>query len=86
MDTMKFNEYEFMLEKGGTLFLYTDGVTEAFDKDEEMFGKQRLLDNLNKHAGSMPIELISEVRTAVNSFAGEVEQSDDITMLGITLV
>ncbi|MBP3792836.1 MAG: serine/threonine-protein phosphatase [Ruminococcus sp.] len=86
MDITKFNEYEFELEKGGTLFLYTDGVTEAFDKDEEMFGKQRLLDTLNKHTGSMPIELLSEVRTAVDSFAGEIEQFDDITMLGITLV
>ena len=86
MSGTKFKEYELELGKGGTLFLYTDGVPEAFDKNDEMFGMDRIIQSLNQHKKAMPIELISEMANAVNSFAGEVEQFDDITMLGITLI
>ena len=78
-----FREYEFDLEKGGTLFLYTDGVAEAADPSNGLFGTGRMLKTLNRRADSMPEELISTMNSAIDSFAGDAPQFDDITMLVI---
>ena len=82
----KYTEYELQLEKGGALFLYTDGVPEAFNSADEMFGIDRMLETLNAHRKAMPVELLTEVKNAVDAFAGEAEQSDDVTLLEITLI
>lgn len=75
----KLNEME--LKPGDTLFLYTDGVTEAHNADGEMFGEQRLADALNE-AKTLTVEEIDEhVRKRIAEFVGETEQFDDITTL-----
>jgi serine phosphatase RsbU (regulator of sigma subunit) len=51
-----------------------------------MFGIDRMLETLNAHRKAMPIELLTEVKNAVDAFAGEAEQSDDVTLLEITLI
>ena len=86
MPGSRYKEYELYLEKGGTLFVFTDGVTEATAADEEMFGTERLLETLNKNRKAMPVELLQEVKADIDAFVGEADQFDDLTMLGITLV
>ncbi|QSH41691.1 SpoIIE family protein phosphatase [Lentisphaerota bacterium ZTH] len=73
----------YKLEKGDTLFLYTDGITEAFNKDGAQFGVDRLKAILQRFAGANPHEVVNAVSTAVNDFVDKAPQSDDITMLTI---
>ena len=73
------------LEKGGTLFVYTDGVPEATDAENKMFGIERLTEALNKAPDADPKQLLTNVHEAVNEFVGDAEQFDDLTMLGIRL-
>ncbi len=83
MEGMKYRQYEFEMEHGDTLFLYTDGAPEATDAQEEMFGMDRLLASLNKKPNETPKELTEIVRADVNEFVGDAEQFDDLTMLCI---
>ncbi len=82
-DMTKYKQYELSLEKGSTLFVYTDGVVEATAPDEEMFGNDRLLEALNKEPDAEPEKLLRNVREAVDEFAGEADQFDDLTMLAL---
>ena len=74
---------EWQLEAGDKVFLYTDGVTEAFNKNGRMFGEDRLKDCLSSNyaRNANLFTLLSYIRQEVELFAGEAEQSDDITML-----
>ena len=65
------------------IFLYTDGVTEATNKDLELFNEARLQEALSKIEDVNPENVIAEVKSQVNKFVGEAEQSDDITMLAL---
>ncbi|MGL6194045.1 MAG: SpoIIE family protein phosphatase, partial [Thermoguttaceae bacterium] len=69
------------LEVGDTLILYTDGVTEAFNKAGEIFGEERLMQLLEPIDNASPAEIVSLIESAVFKFAEDVEQSDDITIL-----
>lgn len=86
LDGMEYSTSRLVLGSGDTLFLYTDGVTEALDPAEELFGEDRLREALNRDEGrEMPVEeLLPYVRSALEEFAQGAEQADDITMLGIT--
>ena len=81
MEGLPYTEHSMNLVKGDRLFVYTDGVTEATDAHNELFGEDRLLSAMQK-TGSMnaPDTLIS-VRKDIDSFVGEAEQFDDITLL-----
>ena len=73
-----------ILKPGDSLFLYTDGVTEAMNAAEELYGEDRSLTALNKSAyKDDPTALLREIARSVTDFVGEAEQSDDITMLGL---
>ena len=78
-----YQQYEFDLEPGTTLFVYTDGVPEAMQKDRVMYGTDRMLEALNREPDALPKTLLENVRRDVAAFADGAEQSDDITMLGI---
>ena len=82
MEDTVYSEYEIMLGKGDRLFLYTDGVPEATDSDENMFGSRRMLDALNSTPGADPEGMLNSVKNAVNDFVQDAEQFDDLTMLG----
>ena len=86
MKRMTYDQYEFTLPKGGTLFLYTDGVTEAANAADEMFGEERLVEALNKYGDVPPDKLLEGIRGEIDRFAGTAPQYDDITMLGIKLL
>lgn len=83
MDGVAYKEYEFTMQPGAKLFLYTDGLPEATDKNNEMFGTERALDVLNKYKTSAPKEILNGVKTAVEGFVKDAEQFDDMTMLAI---
>ena len=72
------------IPKGGSLFLYTDGVTEAMNLQKEMFGMERLDATLRgcvTPEAQAPREVIASVLGAVQTFAGDAKPSDDITLL-----
>ena len=81
MEDIEFEEHEFSLNPGDTLFVYTDGVPEATDSSEQMFGDGRLLDALNIKPSGSPEELIDNVAAGIKEFVNGTEQFDDITML-----
>ena len=81
MKDIDYQEYELFLENGDMLFVYTDGVPEAVNSTEEMFGTERMLDALAQAGDCSPRQLLEEVRSRVNAFAGEAPQFDDLTML-----
>ena len=72
---------EAALVPGGSLFLYTDGVTEAMNEGEQLFGDARLAEALQAAAGRAPAEIVRAVLDAVRSFAGSAPPSDDIAAL-----
>ena len=81
MEGVQYKEYELQLEKGEKLFLYTDGVPEATNAEEELFGTERMIDALNTCADRSPKEILTAVKNAVDDFVGAAEQFDDLTML-----
>ena len=81
LDGMKYKEYEIQLEPGSKLFVYTDGVPEATNSNEELFGMERTETTLNAVKDQTPEEIIRSVGRAVFSFTGDADQFDDVTML-----
>ncbi len=75
-------EYELTVLPGDRIYVYTDGVPEAIDLEEEQYGADRILGVLNEHRDSSMTELLPVVREDVSDFAGGADQFDDITMLG----
>ncbi len=83
MPEARYSEYEFMLDPGDKLFVYTDGVPEATDAAEQMFGTDRMIDALNKNPDGSPEKILESVSTAVKAFVKDAEQFDDMTMMCI---
>ncbi len=78
---VRYHTREFRLQPGDCLFVYTDGVPEAGNAGNELFGTERLTDTLNRNPEEEPEKVVHRVYDAVNRFADSAEQSDDITML-----
>ena len=76
-----YREYDIMLKPGATLFLYTDGVPEATDAKNKMFGTDRMIEALNINPDAEPRAMLKTVREAVDGFVGDAEQFDDLTMV-----
>ena len=76
-------DYELQLEPGDKLFLYTDGLPEATNGDNEMLGIDGMLDALNENCESHPKVILNGVKNAVDGFVKEAEQFDDLTMMCI---
>ena len=74
------------LAPGDTLFLYTDGVTEAQDSENNLFGEERLAETLRTASAAMPASMCTIVRAAVAAFAEGMPQADDITVLAIRYI
>jgi sigma-B regulation protein RsbU (phosphoserine phosphatase) len=83
MEGMRFKEHAFELYSGDSLFVYTDGVPEATNAAEELFGTDRMLAALNREADARPKELLRNVRDDIDAFVADAPQFDDITMLGL---
>lgn len=81
LEGAKYKDYEIQLAPGDAIFEYTDGVTEATNKETELFGEHRMLAALNSSPDAEPDEILGNTLEAINDFVGEAEQFDDITML-----
>ena len=86
MEGMRFKEHEFELHAGDALFVYTDGVPEATNAGNELFGTDRMLNALNRDPDAVPEELLHSVRQEIDAFVGEAPQFDDITMLSLQYI
>ena len=85
MEDTKYMKHEITLQPGDKLFLYTDGVTEATNNNNELYGEKRLQDFLNSHIEQDVEATITGVKKDIDNFAGKAEQFDDITMLEFLL-
>ena len=81
MSGLKYKNYEIQLKKGSKLFIYTDGVAEATNTNDELFGLERTVDALNEAKDEHPMLIIDNVKKSVDAFVGDAPQFDDLTML-----
>ncbi len=81
IEGVHYREYELDMTPGSKLFLYTDGVPEATNDANEMFGTKRMLAAMNEDPTASPEKILKNVRKAVDSFVKDAEQFDDLTML-----
>ena len=81
IETAKYKGYELNLSKGDKFFVYTDGVPEATNRNNEMFGTDNMIETLNSNTEANPKEILRNVRESVDEFVGGAEQFDDLTML-----
>ena len=81
MEGVRYKEYELKFSPGAKLFLYTDGVPEATNAKNELFGTERMIAALNENPDASPEELLKNVRRSVDAFVKDAEQFDDLTML-----
>lgn len=83
MKGVRYHDYTLTIPAGGRLFLYTDGVPEATDVNECLFGTDRMVEALNDSGAENPEETIEAVHEAIVKFVGNAEQFDDTTMLSL---
>ena len=83
MSGMPFSEYKIQLSPCDELFVYTDGIPEAIDENEEQYGTDRMTAALNRLKDKSVSDILPGVREDIRAFVGQAEQFDDITMLGI---
>ena len=81
LDNIKYAKHELTIEPGDKIFLYTDGVTESTNVNNELYGEERLLSFLNSHTKLNAEETIKAVKEDIDEFVDALEQFDDITML-----
>lgn len=81
MEGLKYKKNEIRLHPGDMIFLYTDGVTEATDNENALYGEKRLLDFAADIRGTDAQSFCKAIDDDVNRFVGDASQFDDITML-----
>lgn len=86
MEHSRYTEYEIQLYPCDRIFLYTDGVPEATNASNELYGTGRMLDALNHSEGSDCKQLLAALKLDIDTFVGDSPQFDDITMLSLTLM
>lgn len=83
MPGVKYKDYEYQIEKGGSLFIYTDGVAEATSAENELYGTDRMLEALNQEPNADTEKMLSNVMRSINAFVKDAPQFDDITMVSL---
>jgi sigma-B regulation protein RsbU (phosphoserine phosphatase) len=83
VDGMAYGEDSVRLGKDDQLMVFTDGVTEAMDVTDQLYGEQRVIDHFKSIADLSCNALVGTTLASVESFAGEAEQADDITILAV---
>ena len=83
MEESRYRTYELQLDAGDAIFVYTDGVAEATNDRDELFGTERLTEALNRAPNASCKELLGNVKSAVDAFVQEAPQFDDTTMLAV---
>lgn len=86
MENVQYRQQVYDLKPGDTLFLYTDGVTEATNSKNELFGDARLLKTLAKSKDLKTADVCKFVKKEIDLFVQDVPQFDDITMLSVKYI
>ncbi len=89
MPTWKYSLQEARIFTGTTILLFTDGLTEAMNADNEQFQMERVNEVANRALSNQqqsPRQLIAQMTDAVHEFVGDAEQSDDLTMMAIQYI
>ena len=81
MKGIRFRQHEFRMEPGDSFFVYTDGVPEAMNGKQELYGTDRMLAALNREPDAQPEQILANVARDVSGFVDGAEQFDDLTML-----
>lgn len=81
MDTIKYRQNEITIAPGDRLLLYTDGVTEATNSQNQLYGEERLSAFMNAHSDEKAEDILRDLKSDIYAFQGEAPQFDDITML-----
>lgn len=85
MNGIKYRQNEIQLMPSDKIYLYTDGVTEATNKDTELYGEERLIKTVNQNISANLDKLCEAVKKDVDDFVSGAPQFDDITMLAVEL-
>lgn len=85
MDSMKYKQYELQLHPGDTIYVYTDGVPEATNSENVLFGCERMLESLNHSDNSSLKQLFNGMKQEIDTFVGDAPQFDDLTMLALRI-
>ncbi len=85
MEGMKYENFDVKLERGDTIFVYTDGIPEAMNCNREPFGNDQMIAALNKHRNESMLGLCKSMLKAVQGHAEGAPQFDDISMLAFSL-
>ena len=83
---LEYKRRSLRLEPGDSLFLYTDGVTEALDSKGSFLGEERLIDAIAAAPSAEPRSVCSVVKAVVTAFSEGVPQADDITVLAVRYI
>ena len=83
VENIEYFDEAITLRSGDRLFLYTDGVPEAKNGEAERFGTKRMLEILNRNKNAAPVELLDMVKSEVDSFTGDSDPFDDVTMMSV---
>ena len=81
MEGVAYKKYEMDIEEGTEIFIYTDGLTESQNINQELYGEDRLKASINKYLGMNSKEICENVEKDIRAFQGEADQFDDMTML-----
>jgi serine phosphatase RsbU (regulator of sigma subunit) len=85
LEDANYQETEIQLSPGDRLLFYTDGVVEAMNKQEEIFGFERLLDVVQRSKSVDADSLLKEILNKVNAFSGDASQHDDLTVIAVSV-
>ena len=77
---------EYPLEKNDFILIYTDGITEAFNNNDEEFGLERLKKTVQQNVGQSCGEILSKIKTQVHNFTQDKKQGDDMALVGIKIL
>ncbi len=81
----KYKNYEIKLNPNDKIFLYTDGIPEATNQENQMFGIKNMLQTLNYYKERTPEKIIEGMKKSINKFVGNSNQFDDLTMMCVEL-
>jgi sigma-B regulation protein RsbU (phosphoserine phosphatase) len=83
LDGMAYGEDSVHLGMGDQLLVFTDGITEAMDVSDQLYGEDRVIDLYRSVENCEPADLVAATLESVEAFAGDAEQADDITILAV---
>lgn len=81
IEDIKYSQNEIFLAPGNRILLYTDGITETINNVDETFGKEHLIESLIEEDNLEIFEILNSIKNKINSFVGDLDQFDDITIL-----